>query len=319
MNGPGVIPVADNRPAPVSGHGLPRGGKPWFRALRPFSYPASLLPFVLAVTMTGVAAGRRWDLAAAGFVGVLLMHSMGNLLNDVFDHRYRVDTRVDDENRRPGRFLVKGIMVPRDIMLEAGVCALLLAPVAAYLLWQAGWPVLAFGAAGVGGGYAYTGPPFKFKYRAMGEATIFAVFGPLLMIGAAFIQTGRLEVPVMLVSVPVGMMVTAILAAGSLRDLDEERAARITTLSQILGRTGMKAMYLALLSLPPILIAGLVIGGFVTPWALMSLAVLMPGAILAKAAVRGAVPQDFDAQTARLALTPFVGLLIIAQIVAGGA
>ncbi|MFC1582116.1 prenyltransferase [Planctomycetota bacterium] len=294
----------------------PPRSKPWFKALRPFSFPASVLPLLLATAMAASWRQWRWDMLALEIAAVLLLHSIGNLVNDFFDFRSGVDTITDDDNMRPGRFLVKGLMVPKDIALEIAVCLALLAPAAAYLIWQGGWELLIFGALGLGGGYAYTGPPFNFKYRLLGEGCIFTVYGPCLMMGAAFAQTGAIEIEVLLMSIPIGMIITGILASGSLRDLDEEAKAGIRTLSRFLGRKRWTAVFVFLLLAPELVVTGYVIAGLVTPWALLSLIALLPSLPLAIMAVKNNIPQDIDALVAQRAVTPLVVLLTIAYLIA---
>jgi 1,4-dihydroxy-2-naphthoate octaprenyltransferase len=289
--------------------------KPWLKALRPFSYPASILPLLCATAAAVSFRNIKWDVLLCEIAGVLLLHSIGNLVNDYYDFKLGVDTETEDGNKRPGRYLVKGIMIPKDILLETVVCVLLLLPIGGYLMWRAGWELLIFGALGIGGGYAYTGPPFTFKYRGLGEGTIFTVFGPLLMMGAAFAQTGKLELTVFLISIPVGLGVTSILVSGSLRDIDEERKAGIITISWFLGKKGTLYAYLAILALPELIIAGYVIAGLVPAWGLLTLIAWVPAARLARMAVKDEIPQDIDALTAQQVLTPLCVLLTAAYLI----
>ena len=116
------------------------------------------------------------------------MHAIGNLLNDYYDYRSGVDARTEDDEGRPGRFLVKGILLPKDVLRLVLILSIPLAPMGAFLIWRGGWPVAAIAAAGLFGGYAYTGPPFAFKYRGLGELCIFIVYGPAIVIGAGYMQ-----------------------------------------------------------------------------------------------------------------------------------
>ena len=147
-----------------------------YTALRTFSLPVSVLPVVLAVAVVRSVAQWHWGTLAASVFGVALLHAAGNLLNDYFDFRSGVDGKVHGDEGRPGRLLVRGKLKPRDVAAEAFGCLLLAAPMGAYLIWRCGFGILWFGLAALAALYAYTGPPLKLKYRALGELLIFLVF-----------------------------------------------------------------------------------------------------------------------------------------------
>jgi 1,4-dihydroxy-2-naphthoate polyprenyltransferase len=198
-----------------------------------------------------------------------------------------------------------------EVLAEAGACLAIAAVLTAYLVWACGWQVLGFGAAAAVSLYVYTGPPFAMKYHAMGEGLIFLTFGPLLMLGAAFTQTGRLEMAALLASIPVGLATTAILVGNNIRDRDEDAGAGITTLSGLIGHGGLRVLYLALVVLSVVSLSALAIRGQV-PKVLAAAPVLL--ALLAKpiaCVVRNQRLADIDAQTAK-----FETVLLAAMIAA---
>ncbi len=213
------------------------------RAVRAFSFPVSVLPVLVAVAVVRPLSQWDWAIVTASILGVVLLHAAGNLVNDYFDCRSGVDQKVEGDERRPGRVLVRGQLAPRDVLLESIASLVLVLPVAAYLLWQCGPGLLWFGATAILALYAYTGPPFQLKYRALGEPLIFVVFGPLLMVGAAYAQTRTWHWPVLLLSIPVGIMTTAILVGNNLRDYHEDRAAGIVTVAQVMGERACRLLY----------------------------------------------------------------------------
>ena len=217
-------------------------------ALRAFSFPVSVLPVLVATAAVRPFAEWHWGALIGSVVGVVLLHAAGNLLNDYFDFRSGVDRRETGDEGRPGRLLVRSEMAPTEVLVEALVCLLLAAPVIVYLMHRCGPGLLWFGGAAVFAVYAYTGPPFQFKYRALGELLIFLVFGPLLMLGAAYAQTRRFEWPVLLFAVPVGFVTTAILVGNNLRDHQEDRAAGVVTLAHIAGERVARLFYVTLVA-----------------------------------------------------------------------
>ena len=283
------------------------------RALRAFSFPASVLPVVAATAAVRPVSQWDWPVLITAALGVMLLHAAGNLLNDYFDFRSGVDRRVTDDAGRPGRLLIRGELRPRDVFVEAAVCFTLALAAAVWLVWRCGPGVTWFCGAAALGLYAYTGPPFHLKYRALGEPLIFAVFGPLLMLGAAYAQTGRLEPIAALLSVPVGFLTTAILVGNNVRDHDEDRSAGVVTLTQVAGVRAVRILYAVLVVLGAAVLAAFAIAGLV-PRVLAAAPLLL--ALIVKPLVRvlrGDRLPGIDAQTARYetaVLVFLVGALI---------
>ena len=289
-----------------SGGGLARR----IRAVRPFSFPLSALPVLVSAAAVGRPGQWRWELLAASFVGVLLLHAAGNLLNDYFDFHSGVDRRLAADHGRPGRLLLRGEHAPRQVLRQA-VGSLLLGGVhVAYLTLQRGWVVAALAAAAGLGLYAYTGPPFRMKYRGLGEPLVFALFGPALMGGAAFVQTGAFEGSVLILSIPVGCATTAVLVGNHLRDRQEDRAAGIRTIARLAGGRLAAWVYVLLLLGATVGLAGLALAGL-APRALLAAPAALAFAARPIACVcRGRRLADIDARTARFATVLLVGVLL---------
>ena len=232
------------------------------------------------------------------------------MFNDYFDFRKGVDRRLHGDESRPGGVLVRGGLLPRDIVVEGLVCMALAAMAAGYVVWQSGPGVLWFIVPAAAAIYAYTGPPFRLKYRALGEPVIFIVFGPLLLLGAAWAQTGRFEMAALLLSVPVGLATTAILVGNNFRDREEDGAAGIRTIGTLAGGMPARIVYFATVigavaGLAAMAAAGAGAAG-PGPRAAGASALWKP----LKTIARGERLPDIDAQTAR-----FEAILLVLVIV----
>jgi 1,4-dihydroxy-2-naphthoate polyprenyltransferase len=104
------------------------------------------------------------------------------------------------------------------------------------------------GALAIVAALAYTGGPWPYGYRALGEVFVFTFFGLVAVIGTAYLQAGRIEPGFVAASVPVGALTTAILVVNNLRDIPTDRAAGKRTLAVVLGVRGTQAEYAALLA-----------------------------------------------------------------------
>ena len=292
------------------------GMRVWLGATRPFAFPASVLGVLVGTAAAARISQWRWGVLAAELVAVVLMHAIGNLLNDYYDHRSGVDARTEDDEGRPGRFLVKGVLLPEQVLRLVLILSVPLAPMGALLIWLGGWPVAAVAAAGLFGAYAYTGPPFALKYRRLGELCIFIVYGPAVVIGAGYMQAMKMTPKMLLYSVPLGMLITAIVSANNLRDIEEDERGKVRTLACVLGRKAYLLIYLALMLGPAAIIIGTVLSGTAPAWLLLSLLALPVGLPPARFALSNVRRPDADALTAKY-MTAFGGLIFLALILAG--
>jgi 1,4-dihydroxy-2-naphthoate octaprenyltransferase len=288
----------------------------WFDVTRPFAFPASVLGVLVGTAAAASIKQWRWGVLAVELVAIVLMHAIGNLLNDYYDYRSGVDARTEDDEGRPGRFLVKGILLPKQVLRLILILSLPLAPMGAYLIWFGGWPVAAIAAVGLFGAYAYTGPPFALKYRRLGELCIFIVYGPAVVIGAGYMQSLTVTPKMLLYSVPLGMLITAIVSANNLRDIEEDERGKVRTLAGVLGRKVYLPIYLALMFAPAAIIVSMVISGTAPAWLLLGLLALPIGLAPARYALRNVRRPDADALTAKY-MTAFGGLIFLALILAG--
>jgi len=243
----------------------------WWQATRPFSFPASVIPALLGGLVAVVHAGVRlkvgdYILAAAGAAAV---HAAANLLADYFDFRTGVDS-VETQGASRG-MLVSGRMTPREALLASGLLWLLTGLLAAYFVWRAGAVLLPVIAGGLVIGAGYTAAPLKLKYRALGDACVFLTFGVGITLGAYTVQAGHLAWTPVFYSLPIAVLIWAILHSNNLRDIETDRRARIRTLAMLLGRDRSRRLYVLLLAAAYALVVGFVLAGLYVMPALATL------------------------------------------------
>lgn len=184
----------------------------------------AILPLVFVVTL----------------VCALLIQIGTNFANDYSDfHR-----GADNEGRLgPVRVTQSGLItqdgVRRGIFVAFGLAALL----GAWLAWIGGWPIVVIGLLSILSGLAYTGGPFPFGYHGLGDAFVFVFFGLVAVTGTAFLQTGAWSQFALVLSIPIGLLVTNILVVNNLRDLPTDRAANKRTLATRLGDRATRIQY----------------------------------------------------------------------------
>src|SRR2546422_237721 len=236
-------------PAPVSSaRPEARGRRPgwfrlWWRAVRPFSFTASMTPVLVG---SAVAFGEKRfhpGLFAAAFIASIAIHAGANLVNDYYDHVRGVDT---PESIGPGGMIQRGLLTPHTVLRGALVLFALSAIVGLILVASRGWPILVIGALSVSAGYAYTGGPVPLGYVGLGDAVVFFFMGVVTTTGAYYVQTAAISRTVLWAAVPVAALVDAILVVNNLRDLDGDRARGKRTLATLIGRAATRTHFLIL-------------------------------------------------------------------------
>jgi 1,4-dihydroxy-2-naphthoate octaprenyltransferase len=126
--------------------------------------------------------------------------------------------------------------VRRAVQVTLGAAAL----VGLYLVAVGGWPVAAIGLAAIAAALAYSGGPFPLASHALGDLFVFLFFGPVAVGGSYWVQALDITAEALAMSVPVGLLVTAILVVNNLRDIPTDRTAGKRTLAVVLGEKGTR-------------------------------------------------------------------------------
>lgn len=288
--------------------------KEWVTAVRPWSFPASAMP--VAVTLAYLyweGHAVDWANGAWALANIIVFHAAGNTWSDYSDFRRGVD-RSDTYGVRT---LTGGMFSPSDIMrLSLTLLAVAVAGGIGLML-RTGTPLLYIGAAGAACTLLYP----TLKYHALGDATIFATYALLPMIGTSYVATGTIEWGTMWAAIPVGLITVAILHANNTRDVSTDVRAGISTLAMTIGARASVAVYCAEILLPFVWVAVCVAAGIFPIWTLAVLAALVPAAdnVRTMYSYCGGGTQliaRLDELTARLQLV-FSLLLALSFLVAG--
>jgi len=262
----------------------------WLLALRPLSFTAAVIP-VLAGTAVVADQNFRPGLFVLALLGSIVLQGGTNLVNDYFDHEWGTDTA---ESLGPSGVIQRGLLTPRAVLMGAFVMFAIGAVMGLVIVAVVGWPVLVLGVVSVVAGYAYTGPPFKLAYRALGEVTVFVFMGVIIVMGAAYVQIEHFTLEAFLASVPVGLLTAAILHANNLRDIQDDRANNKHTLASLAGRPLADYELIVLVLSAFVAVAALVITQGAPVTALIALLALMPALRLLALLPRSETPRSLN-------------------------
>ena len=222
----------------------------WVLGARPRTLPAAIVPVLVgtatAAGMDGVHTGLRgvivWRMVAAMVVALALQVGV-NYANDHSDGVRGTDADRVGPVRLVGSGLASAAAVKRAAFCAFGVAAVAGLALAAVTTW---W-LLAVGVVAIAAAWFYTGGPRPYGYAGLGEIFVFVFFGVVATAGSGFVQLERFTPLVVLSSIPVGLLATALLVINNLRDIPGDAQVGKRTLAVRLGDMRTRVLYVAML------------------------------------------------------------------------
>ncbi len=259
----------------------------WLEGARPRTLPAAVAPVLAG---SGVAAYVdsvvAWKAALALVVALALQVGV-NYANDYSD-----GVRGTDEDRvGPLRLVGSAAATPGAVKRAAFAAFGAAAVTGLVLAATTSWWLVALGAVCILAGWFYTGGSSPYGYRGLGEVMVFVFFGLVAVVGTTYVQTAGVGsgagsdggpplddwLPAsLLAAVGIGAIACAILVANNLRDIPTDAEVGKRTLAVVLGDARTRLLYIALLVLAALAAVGVAL--VTSPWALLALVALVPGA-----------------------------------------
>src|SRR6266446_4790852 len=206
----------------------------WLKAMRVPFLQATFVPIILGgVIAWETLRAFNWGTFLLTLLGASLIQIASNMFNDYFDFKSGNDLQVRHQNpfAGGGRILTAGLIKPSTHLIVSTSCLILGSLTGFYLIFQLGlYQLFWFGLIGVIPTYFY--------------------FGPVMTVGAFYVQTRSLAgatVP-LLASIPVGLLIAAVLWINEFPDMDADKAVGKKTLVLRLGYVRSVAVYVGLLA-----------------------------------------------------------------------
>jgi 1,4-dihydroxy-2-naphthoate octaprenyltransferase len=222
--------------------------KVWWQALRYHYVPPSIFPAVLGGLVSWASNGKFFPFYfLLVLVAIIVNHFALNMTDDYFDYKHSVDNlQPGEKNPYTGgsRTLSGGLLKPSSMFKAFTFCYLVVVIVGFYLTLTRGLPILAFGLIGVFCAVFYTAPPIKFGHHSLGELAMLVCFGPVIGLGAYYVQSQALTLEAFLATLPLGIMLFSMIVINELPDIEEDRAAGKLTLVARYGKKAGVKLYL---------------------------------------------------------------------------
>ena len=282
----------------------PKLSRGWLflRATRLPFLTATVIPTGLGISVAALDGRWTWWLAILTLIGAMCVHLGLNVTNDIFDTRSGADAANVTPTQFSGgsRVIHYGLLSMRQMqMLAAGFYAVGLG-IGLYLaITRAFWPLLIIGAIGTAISVFYTAPPLRLVHRGLGEIAVFLGFGPIMALGAYYVQAQRFSWEAVYASLPVGILIALVLYVNEIPDRPGDAAAGKRTLPVRWAKQRVIQAYAAAVALAFTLIVVGVLTGILPVPAILA----VPAVLMARPVVR-AMTRHYDEP---YALMPFMG------------
>lgn len=292
----------------------------WWHALRAPFFTATAVSVLLGAAVAWYETGRfTLSYLLLSVLGAVLLHGFTNLANDYYDHL----SGNDDYN--PGRspynggagLIQSGEIKACQVLAAAWLCLMGVLMIAIYLITVRGWLLALLAAIGIISGWIYTATPCSLVYRGWGELLVGLNFGPLMVSGAYYVQTGQLSRRALWVAIPMGLLVSTVLYINEFADYEaDRRAGKHTPIVRFGPRRAVMGTYLLFIGTYLAVLGGIVLRSL--PLTTLVTLVAMPlGWRACRVTTRSYAipPQMVAASQAGIAAQMVVGLLLAAAFV----
>jgi len=238
------------------------GWQIWWRLLRPHTLTASFIPVFVGTMLAYIDGHFHLFLFLAMLIASILIQAATNMFNEYYDYKLGLDT---EKSVGIGGTIVRDGVKPETVLRLGfaffGIAILL----GVYICFATSWWIAAIGLVSMLFGYLYTGGPIPIAYTPFGEVTSGFFMGTVIIGISYFIQTMTITSEVLLISIPIAILIGAILLSNNIRDLDGDKKSGRKTIAILLGPKGARYFLASLFVATYVLTAIYIIIGLL-PW-----------------------------------------------------
>lgn len=249
--------------------------KLWMMEVRAPFFTATLIPVLLGTVIAfNLTQSIHWIHFVLTLVGGVLLHAGANVINDYFDHLSKND-ELNEDYIRPftggSRLIQEKLLSPKEVLVGALILLFIGSLIGLYFTYKFGWVILAIGIIGVFSAVFYVAPGVNLVGRGIGEFLIGVNFGVLMTFGAFYTQTGSFSWIPIVASLPVALLIAAVLYINEFPDAKADEAVGKNHLVVRFGKEKAVKGYIAIILLTYFVVVLSVVTEVLPPISLIAL------------------------------------------------
>jgi 1,4-dihydroxy-2-naphthoate octaprenyltransferase len=294
------------------------------RATRAPFFTAAVVPVLLGSALAWHDGYFHFGYFLLTLLGAIAFHAATNVINDYGDHKSGNDEINQELTPFSGgsRMIQEGLLSAGQTLRLALIYYVIGIVIGLYLVAVRGLPVLWIGLVGFVLSALYTVPKVGLSYlgHGLGELAVGLGFGPVMVGGAYYVQAQNFTPEMWYASLPVGLLITAVIYINEFPDRAADKAADKRTLVVKLGRQSAVPGYIALMLGTYLSVAAGVLLSLL-PWPTLFAFLTLP---LAMRGIQGLrrfydqTPQLIPSNAMTIQVHLLTGLLLVAAVIADG-
>jgi 1,4-dihydroxy-2-naphthoate octaprenyltransferase len=261
----------------------------WWKLTRPHTLTAAFVPVLLGTALSIQVTNIHFGLFLAMLVASLLIQAAVNMFNEYYDYKRGLDSA---ESVGIGGAIVREGVQAKTVLSIAIVLYIISILIGIYICMNTSWWLALVGIISMAAGYFYTGGPFPIAYTPFGELFAGFFMGMLIILISFYIQVGTVSSTSILISLPIGILVGAILLSNNIRDLDGDKEFGRKTLAILLGRKNAILLLSGMFLVSYLWVFGLIAFQAASPW----LAIVLLSVPKAIKAIKGFIGKTIPIQ-----------------------
>ncbi|GAA0325864.1 1,4-dihydroxy-2-naphthoate polyprenyltransferase [Bacillus carboniphilus] len=243
-----------------------QGFKVWWQLLRPHTLTAGFVPVTIGTALALQDGEFNVLLFLAMLIASLLIQAATNMFNEYYDYVRGLD---NENSVGIGGAIVRDGVKPKTVLTIAlsffGIATLL----GVYICMESSWWIAVIGLVCMLIAYLYTGGPYPIAYTPFGEIVSGLFMGLIIILLSFYIQTGTVTLESIVLSVPISILVGAIMLSNNIRDLDGDKENGRKTVAILIGRKNAVFLLATMFTFSFAWIAGLAIMNISSYWLLL--------------------------------------------------
>lgn len=244
-----------------------RGWRIWWELLRPHTLTASFIPVFIGSALAYTDGVLRLLPFFAMLLASILIQSATNMFNEFYDFKRGLD---NEHSVGIGGTIVRDGIAP-PIILALGIIFFSISILLGiYITITSSVWIAVIGAVSMLMGYLYTGGPYPIAYTPFGELFAGFFMGVVIIAISYFIHVGGVSGEAILISIPISLLVAAILTANNIRDHVGDKENGRKTLVILLGKASAIRFLAGLFTISYAWVVGMILFNGSTLWYLLT-------------------------------------------------